>query len=463
MNGEDVRARREALGWSQERLADLVSRSQATISAVEHGKSEPAALLREIERVLDAAERGEVLEDHVYRGGVRVESSVAEPERPYRVDPPSSSGSGAVGRESAGRQPAVLTVGRFDDWVLPPPFKVLLTWRRPEQSGDLAVIASLESGAVPVVGIDIVGHGPSVYPASLYLRGWINGWIQGISTTPQVQSLSDELAEVLQRIDVEAACFVCLLTPRRGSSAGLVYDGISLGFPPPLLIAGPQLEMKTSGSISSSLPGLRGDHAIPAPTHQELSGPVCLVIASDGLLSRIGSGSEHEGKRVLRAWQQSRERDTGIETFLATDALVLDDELCILLQWEHWDHDVAFLADDDDERHRVLGLLEKRAIDALGSKRGSGLASAVVEAMCNVMRHAYRGISGRVRIRDVNEVELFRVEVEDHGAGNGYRQLATDLTAQPSGQTLIDHFCDAVDVRDGADGGTILSMAVKKP
>jgi hypothetical protein len=50
--------------------------------------------------------------------------------------------------------------------------------------------------------------------------------------------LGDELAEVLRRVEVEAACDVCLLTPRRGSSAGLVYDGISLGFPPPLLIPG---------------------------------------------------------------------------------------------------------------------------------------------------------------------------------------------------------------------------------
>lgn len=75
MDGYELRRRREALGWSQEKLAGLLAVPQATISRWEAGKHK-IEHARMLELALRTLEREPDLEETVLRiGGLDVEQA----------------------------------------------------------------------------------------------------------------------------------------------------------------------------------------------------------------------------------------------------------------------------------------------------------------------------------------------------------------------------------------------------
>lgn|GEM_PF-5808195 len=412
---------RRRRGWTQKELARRVGRSQTIISHFEAGRMKPApSVLREIESVLAEG------------GGL----PVREAER------------------------AVSPVFSLPDLPAVPEGGSLPvrgdSWQRPEQSGDFMLCLPLPRETILVAAVDVAGHGTAVLPSALYLQGWLRGWTGGLTTPPRLQSLVEEFCRELSRVKIDAGGYFALISRSRGAAHAVSYEAVAYGFRPPLLILGPPFRTPKSADLGPPLPATGADLSI-SPVRLDRLPPWRLVLASDGLLSRLGEGQEERGLRFLQQWQTGPARDEFPERHLATGVPLTDDESFLLLQWTGWDMDQAFAIADDAERHRLLRTLGQKVEDALGPRRTAAFLQAVVEAMSNARRHGGEGI---VTVRFREEPECWRVEVEDEGPDNvGEKQIERS----ESGFALMRRGAQAVDVRKGRERGTVVSLILEKP
>jgi transcriptional regulator with XRE-family HTH domain/anti-sigma regulatory factor (Ser/Thr protein kinase) len=421
MDGKQLRQARIERGWTQAELAVRVGRSQATISAIENEKVEPTAVLRHrLDAALATPDPGQALE-------------VREPSPPFRL-PDLVSPSRALGLPVA-----------------------VARWQRPEASGDFVLLVPLPGDSLLLAAVDVTGHGSGVVPASLYVQGWLRGWLGSQRSAPRLRSLVLELSRELKSVGVDGAGYFALLTSHPGRHAASL-EGFCLGFPPPLLLAGPPFRTLDPPDLGPPLP--LEDRELPLPQVQILSAPWRLALASDGLLGRLGGGDERQGLRKLREWQTSYGRDLPPGEYLATGEPPADDETFACLQWTGWDLESAFLTRDDGERHRTIEIIRQEATGRLGSEKAGRLEQALIEALDNARRHAYPGGEGVVRVRWRQEHGGVRAEVEDEGRNQVDERK---FSARQSGFAVMKAMVDEVDVRVRGGGGTIVTLALSAP
>jgi anti-sigma regulatory factor (Ser/Thr protein kinase) len=307
-----------------------------------------------------------------------------------------------------------------------------------------------------VAAVDVAGHGTAVLPSALYLQGWLRGWTGGLTTPPRLQSLVEEFSRELSRVKVDAGAYFALVSRSRGAANTVSYEAVAYGFRPPLLILGPPFRTPRSSDLGPPLPATGADLSIP-PVRMDRLPPWRLVLASDGLLSRLGEGQEERGLRFLLQWQTGQERDELPERHLATGVPLTDDESFLLLQWTGWDMDQSFAIADDAERHRLLRTLSQEVETSVGAQRTEAFLQAMVEALGNARRHGGEGI---VTVRFREEPDCWRVEVEDEGPDNvGEKQIRRS----ESGFALMRRGAQTVDVRKGRERGTVVSLILEKP
>jgi anti-sigma regulatory factor (Ser/Thr protein kinase) len=184
-----------------------------------------------------------------------------------------------------------------------------------------------------------------------------------------------------------------------------------------------------------------------------------MVIASDGLLSRLGGGTEFEGIKVLRRWQSGRDRNGPPDRNLTTDQLAIDDELFALLEWNGWDREMEFEVHEQTEYERAVAALDAKIRNVLGGKIADGFKQALAEVVNNAWRHGYAGQKGRLKIRFREEAQCFRVEVEDMGKG-GITEKA--IKKGQSGFAIIHSNCANVHVRNGRERGSVVELTIEK-
>lgn len=421
MTGEDIRIARWRRHWTQKELAQRIGHSQTWLSMIEADRMKAApTVLRQIEAVL-----AEGLDPAVREAERTVSPVFSLPDLPAAPE----GGSLPVRADS---------------------------WQRPGQSGDFMLCLPLPRETILIAAVDVAGHGTAVLPSALYLQGWLRGWTGGLTTPPRLQSLVEEFSRELSRVKIDAGSYFALVSRSRGAAHAVSYEAVAYGFRPPLLILGPPFRTPTSANLGAPLPAPFAELSIQ-PVRIDRLAPWRLVLASDGLLSRLGQGQEEKGLRVLLKWQTGPSRDELPERHLETGLPLTDDESFLLLQWTGWDHDQAFDIRDDAERHRILRTLGQEVETSVGTQRTEAFLQAVVEALGNARRHGGGGI---VIVRFREEPDCWRVEVEDEGRPNNVG--AEEIQRPESGFALMRRGAQAIDVRKGRERGTVVSLILEK-
>jgi len=424
MDGRKIRNRRIVHGLTQVQLAEKVGRSQSTISAIEAGRSEPSPLLKNrLTRVFEHLES-----EHKNAGQ-----------------------EGMDRRETVFDLPDIQVADQQAQTHLG-----ITRWRRPDESGDHGCVISVSDSAVIVAAIDVAGQGTGAFPAALYLLGWLRGQVASSATTPRLSALAGHFSEELRRVDLEASLYLGLLDFHKGPIPSFTYEGASYGFPPPLLISGPPFRTLESAHVGPSLPSSLGAERVARV--ESLTGPWRLVIATDGLLRRLGEGKEVEGLRPLRKWQTGPNRDI-LSSPALRDGPEADDEMLITIQSEVWQEETVFSADDTAERNRLLLQIRQEHEQVASSEETDGFLQAVLEAIENVSDHAYdKKAGGIVRVRRLMDHRYHWVEVEDEGSN---RIKPADVRRSNSGFSVMRRFASAVDYRRRPTGGTVVTLVAK--
>ena len=245
---------------------------------------------------------------------------------------------------------------------------------------------------------------------------------------------------------------MALLWPSAGpaSEAGIAYEACSNAYPEPLLFVGapPAVVAATGGPPRPGTPAHRAVRRIDTL-------PWTLVITSDGLLSRVGGGSEAAGKRAIRRWQTGVRRRQSAALFNKTTAGLVDDESMMVIRGTAWNEGYHFDVGDDAERHRF-----KRHLSQQLRERGcdpevaSDLLTAVSEAVGNVAAHAYGG-PGLVHIRYRQEGRRHRIEVEDEGQGPA-------ANAKPGSGTAVMKATSAIVEDFPSEKGWVVSITSRE-
>lgn len=417
MTPDEIRETRRARGWTQADLAKRVGCGQSTISMIEKGTRDAPLIMVEVERVL-----------------------IQEEDRP-----------------AATTQAVHFVLPEFDRLTLPPKLPINVSrWQRPDYTGDFLYMQPLAGDAVLVAAVDIAGHGASAMPSGLYLHGWLRGWMHGQSAPPRLENLVIEMSRELRQTGIDATGFFAIISRHRSRPHTVTYEAITCGFPPPLLMTETPTATLDSTGTGPSLPV--SDQEQLQPVRRDVSAPWRLVIATDGMLGRLGNRNEQDGLRKVRKWQSGGERDLPLESYLSTDSAVVDDELLAVLQWNGWDINMPFDVDSHSERHWAINMIEA-STEHLSEERRSRLLQALVEGMSNVRRHAYGGQSGVLRVRFREEEKSYRVEILDEGTD----KVTTAVTSKPkSGFSIMKAGADDFSVRRSHTGGTVVALVARK-
>jgi anti-sigma regulatory factor (Ser/Thr protein kinase) len=398
-DGDWVREERTALRLTQRELAEAVGLSQPYISQIERGD---AAVPDVVRSFLESRTR----KQQRRRGAER------EPRPMWRPDasPPIS----------------------VAHWLQ------VRTWQRPVDSGDAFTLTALPRGGALLLTVDVAGHGASQAPLARYLQGWIRGYCAA-APERRIEVVATDLERELARARASAAWLLVSLTPLEHNRVR--YDAVSDSFPAPLLLTElPPRTLQSTGTMAE-------------PANHVLRPPWRLVVATDGLLRRLGGGDETNGTRALLKWHTGATREVPPGTHLSTAAPVVDDELYADITWMKWDNAVTFTIGSDAERHRCKRVLREWVGGRLTPERTRQLLLAVTEAVSNVLHHAYGGADGEVTVAWRDEAGRIRVEVEDAGVGRATRG---------DGVRLMDHHADEVFIGRGQAGGTLVSLAMNE-
>jgi len=288
ITNQNIRRARIERGWSQRELAQHLGVSQSWVSMLEAGHASVNPALEARLRTLLSLE-------------------------PPRTETPSPVLRG---------------------WTTPVPTIPGLSfsqWRRPDVSGDSFLVVPFGPGTTLIAALDVAGHGPFALAGSVYAQGWLRG-IARAGVPPRLAFLVAELQAEAFAVGLDCAWFLALIAE---STGGTIYEAASSAYPAPLLLVGDPLAPQPS-SIDAGLPapGRAREYL-----HAKIAGPWRLVMASDGLLKRLGSGNEEHGKRALLRWQTDARRDMPPHALLRTTAELADDESCAVLTAVRWDRE----------------------------------------------------------------------------------------------------------------------------
>lgn len=431
MNPNEIRAARQDLGLSQQKLAALVGCSQPTISLVERGRLDPdAQLMRKIAGILDS-------------------------DSPDRTD------------ATASVESYLSELSQMSERLTIPPLQGLPAglsiqqWQQPDFGGDLAVTYVRRKGSdwtVSVVAVDLAGSGPRLMQASAYFRGWIRGLID--AQPQQARGLIQKLSDECRRLEISASAAVIILSGDNRRK-GVDIDIINAAFPSVLLIDEPPMRITPPGTIGPALP-LRDNEFFDVEQLHIESGT--LLITTDGLLERLGAGDQVTGRRRLVKHMTSPARHVEIGEWLSTEIPSRDDELGIVVTYRPWDIDDTFSVRDDYSRQHVMRRLRDLLQSAVLLPSSEGQArqaesamTAVAEAIDNVREHA-RG-SGIVTIRAVESAEQIRVEIQDDGIGP---PPTRDVNQKSSGFEVMRTVADHLYVDEAGPVGSLIGLVFNK-
>lgn len=417
MKEHDIRDLRIERALTQSELAELVGCAQSTISMIESGTYQPSGLL--LSRIASALtlrsqpKRNEQLQFDFVFPTIRYRGSL-----PIQID----------------------------------------SWKRPEVSGDFYLVLPTSDKSVLIIAIDIAGHGSTAFPSAVHLAGWIKGHIGKSPNLVRLDVLAQEIGEVAEEFGISLSCYLGQFTRIVGRKHTISYEGVSCGFPSPLLLSGLPVKTLESAYLNSSLP-MYISREIEVISH-EISAPWQLVVSTDGLLARLGAGGEVDGKRKLLKLITSNKRERIPANIMRADIPPADDELLIVAKWDSWDRVSMFDLDDMMSLHFFYDIAEKMASELLGQDAAMRLIQATIEAVDNARRHAYHGDSGLVTMRFRSTPDSFCIEVEDGGKNNIPQ---TEVLRSPNGFAVIRTYVDNVDVRQANSGGTIVTLITKIP
>jgi len=210
-------------------------------------------------------------------------------------------------------------------------------WQSPDLMGDIALCASLPKDDVLLAVVDMVGRGPAAALAAEHVRGWLYGWIASRGVAVRLDELVRDLGIELRTSRLDATWFLAVMG--RGESPHTVnLHMASHAFPAPLLFAGP--DGKTRPTRTETDPG-QGPVDVSYLRFEGLEAPWRLVVATDGLLARLGAGDERRGKRSLQRWLGGVNRESPPGTRLRGGGAG-DDETLAQLVWASWDEEAEF-------------------------------------------------------------------------------------------------------------------------
>jgi len=421
MSGAEIRAARKRRGWTQADLAARVGWSQATISLIERGKVEPSP---ELAPLLEAL---------------------------LREDSAAREGAPGMARAAPLSLPDLTTPARA--LSLPVAFE---TWKRPQESGDLCLLFPFPGDTLLVVALDVAGHGAGVAPLGVYVAGWLRGWLGGMNAPPRLPAIAAELSRELRRTGVDLGCYLGLFSRDGTAPHTVTCETLCHGFPPPLLLTGPPFRTEPAPQVGPPLPA---DVEAPVVRLAKLSAPWRLVVATDGLLNRLGNGDEMLGKQWLREWQTGPDREGAPADHLDPRAVLGDDEFFACLSWNGWDVESTFSIRDDAQRHQTLELIGQNVEKAVGRERHHAFEQALAEALDNVRKHAYNNGPGLVTVRFRQEEEALRAEVEDQSP---LRAAPNKVRSSTGGLAVMRSMVDGVDLRTRRGGGWIVQLRIAR-
>ncbi|MEW6367669.1 MAG: ATP-binding protein [Acidobacteriota bacterium] len=413
---EITRIRREK-GLSQVALGRILGVSQPTISGIERGVIAPSApVLARLRQWLE------------------------------REATPAPRSPGEVAFLVPQNAPATLPFLRFE------------SWGRPEYSGDFAALFSVGKNAALFVVVDVAGHGTDVLPARTFVQGWLQAYVGRLRGVPRISELAGDLSATLRdgRIDVSAFFAVVATVP--GTPHTVNYEAGSFGLAAPLLLSGPPFRTRPSAEVCPALP--LEPEEVRVTVIDGLEAPWRLVAATDGLLQRIGAGSESDGVKQLRSRFSLGPSPPPLEELLSTEIPWIDDEVCATLEWAAWDFEGSAVTADEAETRRMLGFVRLRSRPALGEAKAEEFCGAVLEAFQNAGRHAYPKGPGRVSLRFREEASRFRAEISDNGAGMSDRRK---VQTSEGGFAVMRTFCKEVFADENRGGGTVVTLLIDKP
>jgi len=322
-------------------------------------------------------------------------------------------------------------------------------WRRPVESGDFSLWHGFADGSILLCCGDMAGHGGRLYPAAREVRGWLKGYFSKSVEIPRLVDCALALSRFLLNEDLEMSLFIVMA---RSARKVCQYEALSCGYPPPLLLLGPPFETKLGAVVNSALPVSAGDGgSMETVTWNRLDRPWSLVVASDGLLGRLGN-SENEGRRRLLAWRRGERRAQPLEECMKTKAPLVDDESCALVSWAPgWDLTLECGSGEFEEQKRYI----LRVVARLPSEAVFPVRQSLTEAFNNVCRHAYAANGGFVIARFREEQAGFRIVVEDGGRGGIGRK---DIECSTGGFRVITELSAHLDVSRRQGGGSVVTL-----
>lgn len=411
MIGETIKRERLNRGWTQSELGKHVGISQSAVSFIERGRFGPPKIIEKIIKVLE------------------IDSSTFQRKR--------------------------IWLSEKIEWKVPQEILslplLIQKWQRPDQSGDSFMALPILKDSALIVAIDVAGSKPRSILESIYLQGWLHGLINTLTLAPRIENLVEKLQFELERTNIEAAWFIALVTKSYSKLSSISYYANSYLYPTPLLIVGsPHNTLPSTKEIMWSTENKFGIRPL---THEELIPPWRLVIASDGLLQRLGAGEEEKGKRTLLRWQTGFSRDEPLSKFLNVRQQEKDDEMCVTLIWNGWDIEYEFYISNNHERHRVLDDIKSKINKSCGPHAAEKIGIALGEAFKNIMSHAY-GNDGPAVARFRDEGERCRVEVVDEGINGTFEE--------GDGFKLMRKNTDDLDIKRNYPKGIVISFVVNK-
>jgi hypothetical protein len=316
------------------------------------------------------------------------------------------------------------------NWTGPPQPRAdhlsVAIWQRPSASGDAVWVRMLSRDAFLIGAVDVAGHGPAVFPQAMYLRGLIDGTIRDLESAPRLDVVGEQLDAAVARADIEAAWFLAIVRRTRGPSGhGALYEAVARGYPAPLLLTGPPFK-----SVPSVVPDDAGRGVAVHPAL--LDEPFRLIVASDGMLQRLGAGDEAAGGRSLLAWQTGVLRDRPPGEHLGLTQPPSDDESLLVVRSIAWDQEYSLRVGHEEDRWRTKRELGLRVRSALGEAMEARALRFVSEAMSNAQEHAYGG-DGPLSVRLQLSQSGVRIEIEDEGRGGEIREGAGLSLARKNG------------------------------
>jgi len=175
-------------------------------------------------------------------------------------------------------------------------------------------------------------------------------------------------------------------------------------------------ELVPLGDSNQTLESASGEHVL---RHERIPAPWKLVIASDGLLERLGAGDERRGKRSLLRWNSSRTRHQPVEDRLDPGDPPMDDETLLIIEWDGWDLDLVYENTRPSDRDRVEETVDRWCSPWFDDRDRRRLRSALGEALDNADEHGYAQDRGIVRVRARDESTRIRIQVDDQGFWRG--------------------------------------------